>query len=238
MSYAGISANENPQGRYDIYAHIHKAIRRMMFDTLNKVGSMDRDDAQDVAAGLGQVRLLAAFCRGHLQHENDFIHTAMESRRPGSTRQIAGEHEHHLWAIGQLEAHAAAAEQTSGAARQAALSKLYRYLGVFIGENLLHMNVEETEHSAVLWATHSDAELAAIERALVASLEPHESMVSMQWMIPALNPHERAAKLGGIRQHAPAPMFDALMGMARKELTGRDFGKLSTALGMEKRLAA
>lgn len=238
MSYADISANESAQGRYDIYAHIHKAIRRMMFDTLNKVGSMDRDDAQEVEAGLTQVRVLAAFCRGHLQHENDFIHSAMEARRPGSTKQIAGEHEHHLWAIGQLEAHAAAAAQASGAARQSALSQLYRYLSVFVGENLVHMNVEETEHSAVLWATHSDGEIAAIERALVASLAPHESMVSMQWMIPALNPHERAAKLGGIRQHAPAPVFDALIGIAGRELSARDMEKLSNALGLEERLAA
>lgn len=225
-------------GRFDIYAIIHKALRRFMSDTLNAVGSMDGNDAQEVADGLAQLRALTAFCFSHLQHENAFVHAAMEQRRPGSTTAIAAEHTHHEWALGQLEALAVAVEQSDGAARSAAIAQLYRSLALFVAENLAHMNIEETEHNAVLWATHSDTEIIAIEQALVASIPPAESLATMRWMIPAMNATERAEKLAAIRRDAPAAAFDALLGVARTNLSERDWRKLADALGLSEKMAA
>ncbi len=224
--------------RFEIYANIHKALRMFMCDTLCMVGRMDGDDAQEVADGLEQVRELIAICDSHLRHENDFIHTAMETRRPGSSAVIAADHVHHEWELAQLTALANAVEQSSGAARASALDQLYRCLALFVSANLAHMNVEETDHNAVLWETHSDPEIIAIEQAIVASLPPQESASVMRWMIPAMNAAERAEKLSGIRQHAPAPVFDAMLAIAQANLSERDWGKLAEALGIPARLAA
>ncbi len=71
--------------RVDIYRGIHKAVRAFMCDTLTMVGQLDIDDDADVTATVAQVRGLAAFCADHLAHENQFIHPAMEARRPGSS---------------------------------------------------------------------------------------------------------------------------------------------------------
>lgn len=224
--------------RVNIYAHIHKALRRFMSDTLNIVGAMDGDDAQEVADGLTQVRDLIAFCGSHLMHENQFIHAAMEARQPGSSASISAEHAHHEWALGQLDALAHAVEASEGDARTDAITQLYRYLGLFIAENLTHMNIEETENNAVLWATHTDEEIIGIEQALVASIPPAESLDTMRWMIPALSASERAEKLSAIRRHAPPPVFDMLLGVAREHLSGRDWRKLVDALGIAERMAA
>ena len=56
--------------------------------------------------------------------------------------------------------------------RATAVAELQRFLAQFVAENLTHMNVEESWNNAVLWETHSDAELIAIEQAIVASLSP------------------------------------------------------------------
>lgn len=226
------------QSRFDIYRIIHKALRNFMMDTLTAMGSMDCNDAAQTAQVLNQVRELAAVCRGHFSHENDFVHAAMEVRRPGSAAQVAAEHEHHAWAIGRLEALADAVDQAQGLARQENADELYRYLALFVAENLVHMNLEETENNAVLWATHTDAELLAIEHAIVASLSPQESMATMRWMLPAMNASERAAHMQGIRLHAPAPVFDAMMTIARTHLPSPEWSKLLQSLEVPVQAAA
>lgn len=224
--------------RIDIYAHIHKALRLFMTDTLHVVGSLDDTDEQEVAGGLAQVRELTAFCRHHLQHENQFIHAAMEARQPGSAALIAAEHTHHESSLDRIEELASAVEASQGQVRVAAIATLYRSLGLFIADNLVHMHCEETENNAILWATHTDEEIIGIEQALVASIPPDESLATMRWMIAALSACERAEKLTIIRRHAPPPAFDALLGVAREILVERDWRKLADALDLTDRIAA
>ncbi|WP_306600617.1 hemerythrin domain-containing protein [Geothrix sp. 21YS21S-2] len=218
--------SNNPNGRFDGYADIHKALRAFMGDTLAKVGSLDPEDPAETAAVTGQVGDLLRLCRTHLEHENDFIHTAMEARAPGSTQAFAEDHEGHerslrnLWL--DLDAVATGGEQ--------AVARLYRGLAVFVAENLEHMDREEIENNAVLWANYTDAELIGIERALVASLKPEELSMALAWMIPALSPRQRAAKLAGIRAGAPEPMFRKVLDLVRPTLPGKGWEKLKRDL--------
>lgn len=220
--------SNNPNGRFDGYVDIHKALRAFMGDTLAKVGSLDPEDPAETAAVTGQVGDLLRLCRTHLEHENDFIHTAMEARAPGSTRSFAEDHEGHEQAIANLwldlDAVATGGEQ--------AVARLYRGLAVFVAENLEHMDREERENNAVLWANYTDAELIGIERALVASLKPEELSMALAWMIPALNPRQRAAKLAGIRAGAPEPMFRKVLDLVRPGLQGTGWEKLKRDLDL------
>ncbi len=88
--------------RYDIYFGIHKGIRALMSNTLLAVGRMDSEDENETAGVLERVRVLLEFCQAHLDHENRFVHTAMEARRPGSSGATGadhGEHEHAILAL-------------------------------------------------------------------------------------------------------------------------------------------
>lgn len=223
---------------YDIYRNIHKALRAYTADTMVRLGRVDHEDTEELTAVLAQVRELATFTAGHLFHEDRFVHPAMESRAPGSSKDCAGEHEHHDHACRKLISLAASAVQASVDERPLLIKQLYQQLNVFFAESLVHMHAEETENNAVLWATHSDAELAAIEQALVASLTPEEKGIGFRWMIPALNPQERAQLLAGVRRGVPAPVFEGMLGQVRGLLTEREWAKLATALQLEVKLAA
>ncbi len=218
--------------RVNIYAYIHKALRAHMCQTLCAVAQADGDDPADLAAVLGQVRQLMEFCRSHLQHENDFVHTAMETRRPGSAAEATEEHAHHVSALEQLAQMIGEVERASSGERVAALERLHHGLAQFVAENLTHMNIEESDHNAVLWATHSDAELIAIEQAIVASIPPAEMGMILEWMLPALTPAERAGQLGAMRAAMPADAFEEVLGIARSKLAARDWRKLTRALGL------
>lgn len=210
--------------RFDIYAPIHKALRLFMTDTLRRVSRLDLDDAEDLEAGVAQIDALLEAASRHLQHENDFIHPAIEERHGGLSSRIAAEHREHLDTIATLRTQAAAllAKPAAGA-----VHRLYRQLAAFIAENFEHMDVEETRHNQALWAAYGDAELQAIEGRILASIGPQEMSQWLRWMLPAFNPTERAQLIAGLPAEARAPV----LADARAVLDDTAWAKLCRALG-------
>jgi hypothetical protein len=216
--------------RLDLYAGIHKALRLLMTRTLTAVGSTDPADAAEVAATLQQVDGLLGLCELHLKDENEFVHPALERALPGSSARVAGEHLHHEESIADLRDLAALVAHSADAGRHAALHRLYHALALFVADNLQHMHVEETAHNAVLWAHCGDAELAAIEQQIVASIPPDAMAAALHGFFPALNAPERAGMLAGMREGMPAEAFAGVLGIAERTLGAADFAKLQRDL--------
>ncbi len=228
VSAAAASTGAAP--RFDMYGGIHKALRALMADTLLAVGRMDADDALERAQTCQRVLQLLDACASHLKHENEFIHTAMEARAPGASERIAHEHEEHVQHINALGAKVAALMDSAEAGRAAAATDLYRSLSLFIAENYQHMHVEETAHNAVLQARYTDAELIAIHDALVASIPPQEMMQIVRWMVPFMNPAERAAMMGDMKAKAPMEVVMGVVDTVRPHLSDAEWVKLARAL--------
>jgi hypothetical protein len=217
--------------RVDLYTTIHKGLRAYMAHTLEAVGRMDANDAADVAQALGELRSLLGLMRTHMHAENQFLHPALEARRPGTARRTAGEHAEHEHAFETLSAALLAVERSADSARAAAATQLYRHLSLFASENLAHMQVEETENNAALWATYADAELAQIHDALLASIAPQERLLALRWMVPALTPAERAGMLVEMQAKLPAAAFSGLLAALQPHVSARDWAKLTAAIG-------
>ena len=225
-----VAAVEAP--RFDMYSGIHKALRAFMADTLLAVGRMDPLDEGDVAQATGRVLELVAVCAGHLQHENTFVHAAIEARAPGASAAIGHEHEDHLKHITRLSDLVVVLRAAPPESRSSDALRLYRELSLFIAENFEHMHVEETAHNAVLWARYTDAELVAIHDALVASIPPQEMMAIARWLVPFQNPQDRFHLLADMRAKAPAPAFQAVLDLVQPLLTTREWAKLAGGLGI------
>jgi hypothetical protein len=213
--------------RHDIYAFIHKGLRAFMAHTLVRVGRVDPLDEAEFNEVADEVRALLHICEDHLGNENEVVHAAMEARQPGSTTEIAADHVHHADSIQAL---ALLLDRARGNAEAA--HALYHALSAFVAHNFEHMEQEETAHNAVLWATHSDEELRMLEATIIARHTPDQMGLALRWMLPHMNPAERAAMLGGMRANAPAPVFEGALGLVRPLLGGRDWRKLSLALGL------
>lgn len=215
--------------RVDLYGPIHKALRLLMTDTLQRVGRLDTDDGAECADTLGQLQALLDACRSHVDKENRYVHAAIEARRPGATARVAGEHDGHLEAIAALEAEATALRALPNAA---AAQRLYRRLAGFVAENLEHMELEESQHNAVLWAACSDAELQAIHQRILASIGPAEMATILRWMVPALSPAERAALLGQMQRELPPEAMRGVLVTVRAHLDQNAWAKLARALNL------
>jgi hypothetical protein len=219
------------QPRFDMYAFIHKALRAQMADALVAVGRLDVNDVEEFAPTLAQLRTLLAACASHLQHENAFIHPALEARAPGACAATADDHAHHVAQLEALEAAIAALEAAPTARRPALAHALYLKLAAFVADNLHHMQMEERDNNAALQAAYSDAELVAIHDRLVASIPPQEMAATLRWMLPNLSAPERASLLGGLALSTPREVFNGVLILARQNLGARDWLKLMMALG-------
>lgn len=215
--------------RYDIYARIHKGMRAWMAEVLVALGRLDPAEDGELVDTVHRLEELLAFCRGHLEHEDDFIHRAIEARRPGGAARTAHEHVEHGNAIERLRQLAGRMAVAAAPDRQALATALYREFTLFVAENLEHMHREETENNETLWALYADPEIAAIEQALVRSLEPGQSMQSLRWMIPSVNPAERLSLFSGLA-HAPAPVREGAFSIARIHARPADVAKLELQL--------
>lgn len=238
MTATDTSRSTTAAPRFDFYRPIHKALRAFMSDTLVAVGRMDTGDDQEVAVTLEQTRSLLAVLAGHLAHENHFVHTAMEARRPGSAAQTSHDHVEHECALAELGALVDGVGRATGGERAALALSLYQRLAVFVAENYEHMQVEERDNMALLWTMYSDAELMAIERSIVAAVPPAEMATVVRWMMTGLNHVERVGLLQGMRVGAPAQVFEGVLAIARTNLGARDWAKLSSALALPAARAA
>ncbi|MEF7616264.1 hypothetical protein V4F39_20285 [Aquincola sp. MAHUQ-54] len=218
--------------RVDLYAGIHKALRRAMADTLVRLGQLDTADAAEMQRTLGQTEALLALMRSHLRHENDFIHTAIEARRAAGARRTADDHLEHLGSIATLEAEVRTLAGAQPPMRPLLALRLYRHFALFVAENLQHMHIEETANNAALWSLYDDDELNALHDRLVASIPPAEMMEVLHWMGPALAPHELAGLLGDMQRKAPPGAFQAVLDLLRPLIEPGRWVRLAAGLGL------
>ena len=117
-----------------------------------------------------------------------------------------------------------------GAARVEAWRRLQRRLARFTGDNLAHMDHEETANNAVLHACYTDGELIALHQQILASLSPQELATGLRWVLTGSSPAERTQVMAGIRADAPPPVFEAMLDMARQSLAASAWNKLAVSL--------
>lgn len=218
-----------PAPRLDLYMPIHKALRAALASTMLALGSLDPADGAECEHVLGSLRRLLDLMAGHLMHEERFVHPALESAERGLAAGIDAEHDAHRATIEALRAESLALQQ---APTEAAALRLYRRFALFVAENLEHMHIEETQLNAALWAFYTDDSLAQIHDRLVASIEPAEMMVVMGWMLPALNPAQRAGMLGEMQTKAPPEAVRPMLALAQQQLDRQGWAKLAAALGL------
>ncbi|MEE2730688.1 MAG: hemerythrin domain-containing protein [Pseudomonadota bacterium] len=216
--------------RYDIYRLIHKGIRSYLTETLLAVGRMDPHDAGACQRTLHQLQQLLDFCSKHLQHENQFVHPAMERVQPGCAQAMYEHHQHHTDMISSLGQAAISLASAAQEQRDSLAADLYRNLALFVADNLTHMHEEETVNNAILWQGYTDDEILAIEHALVSSLTPEENAATLQWILPSINHPERYGFLTGMRLGAPEAVFNGALGIAQGQLPATDWERLQQAL--------
>jgi hypothetical protein len=222
----------NAAGRMAPYRHIHKGLRVLMAHTLQRAGALDASDAAERATIVDDVERLMATCTDHLAHENQFFHEALRARAPRAVLPFQDDHLGHLESISALRLLLQRLREAEGASAEALAYELFLRLSVFVGENLEHMAEEESTLTQALWAHFTDAELAAIEGALHATLSPEEMGFYLGWMGQGLNAGEAVAMLQGLRLHAPAEVFNGVTATFQAVMPASRWARVARGLGL------
>lgn len=212
-------------GRWDLYGLVHKGLRLGHVDLMTRLGQADFDGDQTQL--LAQLRGHLVLAASHLQHEEQFIHTALEARAPGACRTLEAQHRHHHDRFATLEAAIVGLEQAEPAARRGRGRALYLDFTAFVAEDLEHMRQEETETWPLLCERFTDEELAGVEMQIIGSLSPEENIGFMRMMLPAISRPERSALLAGMKSGAPPEAYAAVIDLAaRPTLAAADLADL------------
>ena len=213
------------RNRLDVYRNVHKGIRVMLFDLIQKSGRTDFTDITKVAKLRGEVREIFELLESHAHNEDQHIMPLVRAVAPRLAAEFAEAHEDQEARLPGLLA-ALESIETSGNDAEARGHAFVVQLSRVAGELLTHMADEELELNDALWTAYSDDELHAAEQRLVASIPPEKMARYLRWMLPAMNPSERASFLGML----PPPVFEFVRALAKQVLTPADDQKLEIAL--------
>lgn len=218
--------------RHDLYRVIHKALRAILADTLVRVGRIDVDDTTDLEPALEQLTQALDFLVDHLRHEDDFVHPAIESRRPGGSERAHEEHADHLEAVARLRRDGDALRTAPARERFGHAHRLYLDLARLIAETFEHLQHEESTLSPLLWTLYSDAELGAIHDRLIATMSPPDVLFALRWTLPAISPAERAELVASMKTAMPPEALTSVLALVREHLDGPGCSKLARAVGV------
>jgi hypothetical protein len=179
------------ESRYDLFRNIHKGIRAMLFDLVSKSGRTDFTDAEDVASLIGATRDIFELLESHAHAEDTFTMPLVRKIAPELAMTFDDAHEDQERRLPGLLAALESLDPRSLDAAQHG-HRFVVQLSRIAGELLTHMADEEVELNAALWSHFTDETLAEVEKQIVGSISPDKVARFVRWMVPALNPFERA----------------------------------------------
>lgn len=190
--------------RDDLFTHIHKALRKGLFEITQLVGSTDWSDPTQVAETDARWRALLQLLHSHTHHEDTYIFELL----PDALTCAADEE--HIALEHRIDEIAADVERLVRSPNGTDGLGLYRELALFVADYLHHLHVEETFLMQAIWERCHDDEIAATRAAFMADTPPGVMRTAVELMLPAVDARTRAAMLAGMAANSPSETIDDL----------------------------
>ena len=159
-------------GRVDLFSLIHKGVRRVLFDTAMELSRADFAAADETERAGAAIRRCFGLLREHADHEDREIQPWITRFSPAVASVLAAEHvalEKAAIAVESLLPRLAAAAPEERLAMGAEMQRRFHLL---VSDQLRHLDREEREANAVMWANMPDPELLQIRGRITAQTSP------------------------------------------------------------------
>ncbi len=217
---------------FNLYRDIHKGIRRDLFELTERAGNLDpsyRSGRVDLASHLDRTVDLLVL---HAEHEDASIQPAVERYFPDLAAEIEHDHEKIEARLVDLQGMAAEAVDATPSAQRDTVYRLYLELASFTSAYLSHQDLEERVVMPSIEEAIGVEAVIGIHMQILDNLPPDVMADSLALMFPAMNIDDRAELLGGMRQGAPAEVFEGVWGLTGSVLAPRDYTDLGARLGI------
>lgn len=216
---------------FDLYRDVHKGLRAELLGLPVLIGQADPHDQATVDVVAGRLHAFLDLLDDHAEHEEQHLGQLIARLDPTLSSRVEDEHRTVERTMDALRALADRATSSATATRRMALHRLYLTSASFASEYLAHLSTEEVEIMPLLGATVPVDELLAVNDAIVQSVAPGQMDHYLELMVPAQNPLDRTEMYIGIREGAPAEVFDHLFEVARGVLDVEASTRLHRELG-------
>jgi len=200
-------------GANNLYTFIHKGLRKVLCQQLVQLGQVNECHPIQLEQLLRDLQGVLVLMRSHLQHEDQFIHAVLPT-----DCLSAQEHTHHQHQIASLMADVSLLLQQPALGCTSALHELYRNFALFVADNLMHMEVEESQTMRLLWQHFNDDEIEQIHHRILNSLTPAERFQSLMLVLPALTHLERVSMVLQLKEALPDEAIHAVSKALQAEL--------------------
>lgn len=217
----------------DLYRDIHKGIRAELFAVTSTAGSLDPTECADRSAFAAHVVSVAGVLGSHAHHEDEAIDPLLEEHFPRLAERVRADHEALEGRFAGIVSLADGFIDVEGADQRRLAQLLHLELAGFTSAYLLHQDLEEREIMPVLERRLGPEATLELHAAIVGAIPPDELARTLAFMLPAMNVFDRVELLGGMQATAPAPAFEAVVGLARSVLRPDEFSAVAQRLAID-----
>jgi hypothetical protein len=203
--------------RFDLYSHVHKAVRSLLFEAVEAVGRTDFTQSAEIPAAAAAVRHTIRLTGLHARHEDREIHPILHELAPEVAADLEAAHDRFDGLEREIERCFERLESATLEERVSLGRRLHEMLGALVADQLQHMAAEESRANRILWAHRTDAELLLVQQRIVSAIEPEELAEWAEAMLASGNRSERVALLAGLSA-LPAPVFARVTAPARTRI--------------------
>ena len=182
--------------RVDLFGIIHKGIRGLLFELSREAARADLTSTQAVDGLVAHVERTLGFLDEHAHLEETHVIPVLRGLDPVLAEELAREHRGLEVAQLEVERAADALALANLSLRVEAGAQLARMINHLVAVQLIHMNREETEVNAALWAGLGDGELDAIRTRSREAIPPARHREWLELLATAVNPVEHRLVLG------------------------------------------
>lgn len=219
------------QKRFNIFNHVHKALRSMLFDTADRLQQTDFDHREEATEMLYDLEKILYYFDKHAEHEDTFILPAVARYNKPLVETFEEEHVADHALAESLRQAMAVWELTDDASEMIDLGRRVTLtFNDFIAFNLTHMNKEEEELNPVLWAWYTDQELLQIRQMLVATIPPADLYDQSRWMVAAASHQELVEWFSSLKRKDQQTLYDIHLRIAEEVLPAKRWHALRHAL--------
>ncbi|MDH5547053.1 MAG: hemerythrin domain-containing protein [Gammaproteobacteria bacterium] len=218
--------------RLDIYKEVHKGVRKELFDLIVFAGSTEFDKLDSLKQLKDRFSRTYSLLETHAHSEDTYVEPMILNCDTVVAEKLSSMHKQLEHAFSQLQEMLVGIDADDDDAVWRG-RMLYLELTRFVGEYLQHIADEEQLVMPLLWENFDDRALMDVSITIRANVPPPVMGDFLSCMIPAMNHSERVLMLSGMKQAAPAEVFNGVCKLSQTVLADEDWARLNSIVNEE-----
>jgi quinol monooxygenase YgiN len=159
--------------RYNIFNHIHKELRMLLYDTAHAIEHTDFRNETAALQAFGRMDETLRLFDVYTHTEEEHLFPLLNAFAPDIVMDFEQQHQHTnklSAALRQsIQSYNPAADNTT---RQQSGARALKAFAEFTAFNLQHMNKDEAVINEALWQHYADQDLVALEKTMIDNVPP------------------------------------------------------------------